>query len=210
MRTPRAELSRLALEAAQNPASAPDRVRQMLAELERVKANEETLPAGYLYAGAHRLLARFEEVAVEPLPTAQAPAIELWQTGNLPQTIRVPFDAICIGVAGSASIKFGNAGEENFYSIQASPDLRSIFAVGWNLDGNTFYQSDGEDTYVLPASTIVGTGRRPRRMAWELGSGRRIQVRVRNLLNVFTDGQVAAPGAFPRIRAEICFYLVRK
>lgn len=210
MRNPREELSRLALEAARNPATSPDRVRQMLSELEAASAEDQRLPPGYLYAGATRLRARFDAVAVEPLPTDVAPAIELWQTANLPNLIRVPFDCICIGVSGSASIIFGDSGEELFYSLQASADLRSIFAVGWQVDGNRIYQSDGQDTYVLPASTVVGTGRFPRPMAWELQTGQRLQLRVRNLLNVFTDGQAAAPLTFPRINCEICFYLTEK
>lgn len=212
----RQELHTIAVEAAKNPATAPDRVRQMLRALDDT-AQGERLPAGYLYAGAHRLRARSEGIGVEPIG-ATSSDLQLWQTGNLPVTIRVPFDCICIGVAGAGQLVFdtgravggaGIVGSFLYTLLGGSYDARALFAVGWKLDGSEAYQTDGEDTYILPAPVVVGTGRHPRRMAWKLQSGQRIQVKFRNLFNVYFDGQPAEQqlAQYAKINAELCFYL---
>lgn len=206
----RETLKRLALEAAIEPSTAPDRVRQMLSVLE-LHADESALPESYSYAGARRLVVQLRDLQVEPLPTDAPGSLQLWQTGNRSVDLRIPRDLWIIGVAGAVSIH-GAADDAPAYALvqlAASKNLLSCAAVGWTLDGARSYQTDGYDVQVGPACNVLGTARRPRPMAWRLNNGQRINVRARNLLNVI-GGFDPNIEDYPTLDLEVTFYAVAR
>lgn len=206
----RATLKRLALEAAIEPSTAPDRVRQMISVLEHYQ-DESALPEAYPYAGARRLVVQLRDLAVEALPTDEPGSLELWQTGNRAVDLRIPRDCWVIGVAGQVDVQDATPrGQTPAYALANLANSRNalaLAAVGWQLDGARSYQTDGYDRQVGPACNVVGTARRPRPMAWALNAGQRINVVARNLANV-VGGFDAAVDVWPLIDVEIAFYAV--
>lgn len=182
----------LATEAARDPSRASQFASVLLDRIDTEARTGERAPEGYLYAGAHTLIARARNVPVEPLPTPAAPrAVPIWDTSNNVLDIKIPFDVWIYAVAGWAASKTIDV--EGGPLVNAAPaavtaaDGRDLFSVEWGLDGSVWMMTDGRRRKMQPASCVVGTRRVPRRMSLTLRRNQILQVRVRNLWNVIQN-----------------------
>ena len=185
----RAALLALADQAARDPS----RARRLLELADamvagEIKQGEGTMPAGYIYAGAHHFVATFEEVEPEPLPSDTGPTLELTATANAPQTIRIPFDCLIMGASGWAAPEvpreLTTAEKNGLLMIGGDPSGRDLFSVAWAVEGERFFATDGRNSLLEPAPALLGTREHPRQMAWKLQRGTILQVYVKNLTNV--------------------------
>lgn len=196
----------LAAEAARDPSRAA-RIAEYIADICReADKSEGQIPLGYLYAGAHKLLAIAENLAIETLEPAEG-GTPITTTANRPIQIRIPFDVLIIGVGGWAEpnwrgIAAGDGGVAFALPSQA-PDYLDTFSTDFQLDGATSFTTDGDDRLMAPAAVTVGTQRRPRPMAWTLRRNQLIAVRFRNILNAFSS---AGALGFQLRRVGLCFY----
>lgn len=185
----RARLLALAQQAADDPSGARRLLEQAAAIVDHELRTAALPPDGYVYAGAHTLVAVFDELQVEDLPDPDHPEIRpLTATVNRPQQLKVPFDCIILGVSGWATPKLPVGPSEiqlnGLTEMGASPDGRDLFAIMWSTDGRTDYSTDGRTDMLEPAAAVLGTRRNPRPLAWQPGRGTLINVHARNLTNV--------------------------
>lgn len=209
----------LALDAARDPSQAA-RIAAWIAESLRAEqaAGEGAHPPGYLYAGAHRWIARVENLATEPLPpTPGAPPIT--SSANEPVEIRTSFDALIIGVSGfgvltpqprGLNVPITAADLAVAELLSCARDGRDLFTVEYGLDGQITFGTDGRRQQMYPASVVVGDGPRPRALAWTVRRNQIITVRFRNISNVITSQIAASPIGPPdlRLTAEVAFHVV--
>lgn len=194
-----AHLLGLAELAARDPSQAR-RVAEVMAALVDQELQQGDLPPnGYVYAGAHTLVAMFDSLLVEPLPDPQAPGnFPLSSTNTRPQQLKVPFDCLILGVSGWAIPRLAPGLTVTAYNglleMGANPDGRDLFSVMWSTDGRTDYSTDGRDDHLEPAAAVLGTRRNPRPLAWQPGRDTLINVYARNLTNAinpsgFSEGR---------------------
>lgn len=189
----RAALLALVDQAARDPSGARRLLDQAGAMVEAaLRDGDYTMPPGYIYSGAHTWIAEFGDVAPEPLPVAGATPptrVPLTGSSNGAVPIEVPFDALILGVSGWASPVIPddaatNAQVSGLLAMSAQAEGRDLFAVQWDLDGNTHYVTDGRTSLLEPAAVVVGTRTRPRALGWLVHRNDTIDVQVRNLTNV--------------------------
>jgi hypothetical protein len=192
-------LLQLANEAARDPSRAARLAGLIASELRSiVERGDDSPPAGYLYAAAHQLVVKIENVGVEPLPSASSPnAAPDDSTSRRAEPLRVPFDVLIVGAAGWAQAVPTPVDDATTVSLDElrmatllsnAEDGRDLFTVSLGLDGQVTFGTDGHDPMMYPASTVLGSRRRPRPMAWTLRRDQILQVRVRNITNVPLDG----------------------
>jgi hypothetical protein len=185
----RARLLALVDQAAADPSSARRLLEQAQFLVDQELRTEQLPPDGYVYSGAHTLIAKFDQVNVEDLPDEDNPQIRpLSQTTNDPEEINVPFDMLIQGVSAWAIPELPT-GLESLYlkgilEFGANSDGRDLFSLAWGLDGDNLYCTDGWKAHMQPAASLVGTRANPRPLAWMPGRGRIINVWARNLTNV--------------------------
>ena len=183
----------LADQAALDPSLSQDAARRLASAIRAAIDSGEwdAIPLGYLYAGAHKLIATVSDLEAEDIGPPPAPP--LTGSGNTPQVEwRMPFDALIIGVSGWATPRFvnGQGGVLNPwpFSLSGAIENRDLFSVRWSLNGSIEYQTTGfSQSLMLPASVVVGTGNRPRPMAWMVGRQDVISFQFRNLTNAFGE-----------------------
>ena len=189
----RSALLALVDEAARDPSIARRRLELVVAMVgEEMRRGDFAMPPGYIYSGAHTWLAPFDAVVPEPLPAAGTTVPQrdpLSNTANPTQPIEVPFDALILGVSGWCSPRIPAEASTNalvggLLGMGAEPEGRDLFSVGWNLDGNTHFITDGYVSQLEPAAAVVGTRTAPRALGWLVQRKDTINVRVRNLTNV--------------------------
>jgi hypothetical protein len=205
----RAAWMALADRAAMDPSLAQDAARRLAAEIAAaIDAGEwDAVPWGYLYAGAHKLVATVENLAVEPI--APPPAPQLTQTSNPTQvTWRIPFDCFAFAISAYARPQFAPAGGGAVdgwpFELGGALDGRDLFSVRWTLNGTDDYISTGYQSVMLPASLVTGTGLRPRPIAWQLGRRDTLGFQFRNLTNAF-----GSPFAVPLAEANVTIAVLR-
>lgn len=170
------------------------------------------VPPGYVYHGAHKLIARVEQLGAPVLTDTTPPILD--PGGATPSDpIRVPFDAIIFGVGGAAQPRPNAAdGDDWLAQIQLSNDAdqdgRELFACGWEMDGQEAFITDGRDSQLAPACIATGTQENPRPLYWEVQRGKRIVVSFKSLLSTQYGPPELLPDGFelPPINAEIAFY----
>jgi hypothetical protein len=206
----------LANEAARDPSRAARLAGLIADELAAIDGQGplSRAPAGYFYAPAHSWLIQAQNLAVEALPTAQNPQAQpITSTANVAVPLRVPFDAIILGGAAWAEptaqplapATTTSIGEVLFVnSIGTAIDNRDLFAMQLGIDGQTWFSSDGRDPMLFPASTMLGSRREPRSMAWTVRRNSIIQVKFRNVTNVPLDGVTTL--APPLLSCACAFY----
>lgn len=201
----------IADEAARDPSRAAPLARY-LAELLRgaQQSRDGRQPNGYVYAGAHTWIAEREDLAVEPLPPPEtAVGITSSATPRIP--IKVPFDALVMGVAGWCIPDFRQITSEGggnlaLAALSQSADYRDFFSVRWGLDGEVWFGTDGEQDLMAPAAVVVGSRRSPRPLAWTVRRNQRIMVQFRNILNAY---QVPSTPTTPNLRrVALAFYVL--
>ena len=201
----------IADEAARDPSRAGP-LSRYLAELLRGAqgSRDGRQPAGYVYQPAHTWLAIADDVAAEPLPPP-ATRPQIFESANPRLQIKVPFDALVMGVAGWCIPDFnqvtglnGSTANVALAALSQAEDFRDFFAVRWGLDGEVWFGTDGEQDMMAPAAVVLGSRRHPRALAWTLRRNQRIMVQFRNLLNAY---QVPAAEETPNLkRIAIAFY----
>ena len=173
-------------------------------------------PSGYFYAPAHSWLIQAQGLAVEPLPTPQNPQAQpITQTSNVAIPLRVPFDAILLGGAAWAqptaqpalNAQTVTLDDVALTSVLSNAiDGRDLFSMQIGIDGQTWFSSDGRDPMMFPASTIMGSRRMPRVMAWTVRRNSIIQCKFRNVCNVPLDGTDPAAVTPPLLSCAVAFY----
>lgn len=193
----RSRLLALVDEAAADPSSAR-RLLQEAQQLVDLELRTERLPPdGYVYAGAHHLIAKFDRVSVEPLPDEDDPQIRpLSQTTNDPRMVEIPYNMLIEGVSAWAIPilpTWADASElKGILEMGANADGRDLFSLSWGVDGDNLYTTDGWRSHLEPAAAIVGTRRRPRPLAWMPERDRILNVWVRNLTNALNPSGFAS------------------
>ena len=188
----RETLVKLAADAARDPSRAARLAGYIADELRQIaEAGETAVPPGYLYAGAFEWLLSTENLEVEPL--SGTGAVPITQSGNQYVQLRIPFDALIVGVSGWAepvSTAGSGAVNEQFIaaSLASAQDSRDLFTVSLAIDGQASFGTDGFNQLMWPASTVVGTRLLPRPMAWAVRRNSLLQAKFRNVTNVYLDG----------------------
>ncbi|MGH7605579.1 MAG: hypothetical protein ACRENK_16490 [Gemmatimonadaceae bacterium] len=200
----RSSLIALATDAARDPSKASRIAGWIADELQRLKAAGETAtPPGYLYQGAFEWVITAENVVVEPL--TGGPPITGSANPYIP--LRVPFDALIINQYGWAEVASASPpSTEEVSVIQAlasAEESRDLFSCSIAIDGQASFGTDGTDQLMFPASCVVGTRLHPRSMAWTLRRNQLIQVKFRNIANVYLDGLSGEIMAMP-VLAKAC------
>ncbi len=201
----RAALLRLSDDACRDPSASRHVVEQIAQLVQVALASSELEPQpGYLYAPAHRWIALAEAVHPEPFPTAALPnATPLTSTINAPVSIKAPWDALVVAVAGWAipQIPFPAqivyADRIGVEQMAIAQDGRDLFSTRWDLNGANNYTTDGQSELMEPAAVMVGTELSPRRLAWRVPRNQIINVYFRNLSNLIYPGAIIpeqAPG----------------
>lgn len=188
MTNSRARLLALVEEAARDPSGARSLLEEAAGLVDRELRTVDAPPEGYVYAGAHTLVARFDTLEVEELPDPDNPQIRpLTATVNQPTQIVVPFNCLIEGVSGWATPRVPSGLDSTeingMLEMGVCPDGRDLFATMWSTDGNRAYTTDGRFERLEPAAVVVGTRRNPRPLAWRLTRGTLINVYARNLTN---------------------------
>lgn len=206
----RASWSRMAEEAARDPSRASQIARVLLDHIDTEARTGDYAPEGYLYAGAHTFVARERDLEVEPLQSAAAPtAVPIWWTSREPVPVKIPFDCWIYGVAGWAVTRAEDDTGLLPFVAPTAYDGRDLFTVGWELDGQINFSTDGRGTKMWPASVTVGTRKRPRRLSWTLRRNEVIGVRFRNLWNAIAPTLPAGVDPLVLAEAAIAFYAVK-
>ena len=192
----RTRLLALAQQAAADPSGGRRLLEQAAAIVDQELQTAALPPDGYVYAGAHTLVAMFDELLVEDLPDPDHPEIRpLTATVNRPQQVKVPFNCIILGVSGWAiphlPTELTAVQLNGLLEMGASPDGRDLFAVMWSTDGRTDYSTDGRTERLEPAAAVLGTRRNPRPLAWQPGRDTLINVYARNLTNVVSPTAIS-------------------
>lgn len=206
-------LRSLADEAARDPSRAAPIARYLADLLKQAEESEgRTTPPGYVYAGAHSWSALVDDLAIEPLPTLAAPnAAPIFSTFNEPTIVKVPFDALVIGVSSWGFPKTpvplpGNEAIAVSLLSSCAWEGRDLFSVDWELDGKTAFSSDGRRRMMTPACVATGSRKRPRPMAWTLRRNQRIGVRFRNIMNAMFEGVPDEIYEPPLLRVGLTFH----
>lgn len=183
----REQLAAAAARALDNPQHAPAVAREILGLIDQMPGNAD-VPSDYVYAGAHTWTARIRNLAVENLPEDTPAGSPIWSTTNEAVPIRVPFDALIQGVSGFALPQIEDESRigATLGAAQAQ-DGRDLFAVSWDIDGQTSFVTDGRAPRLVPAACVVGTARNPRAMGWTIRRNQTINVRFRNLMNAIAS-----------------------
>jgi hypothetical protein len=205
----------LAAEAARDPSQASRIAGWLSEELRRARAEGEASPVpGYLYAGAHRWIARVAGLETEPLPpTPGAPPIT--GSSNEPIEIKTSFDGFIFGVSGwaVATPKGDDQGEidpadlELAELLSCARDGRDLFSVELGLDGQITFGTDGRVRLMQPASVVMGAGLSPRALGWTVRRNQIITTRFRNLTNIITEN-LAVPSDRFLLTAEVTYHVI--
>jgi hypothetical protein len=184
----RAQLLALVDQAAADPSSARRLLERAQFLVDQELRTAKLPPDGYVYAGAHTLVAKFDTLEVEDLPDPNDPRIRpLSQTTNDPEEIKIPFDMLIQGVSAWAIPELPTSIDatqlQGVLQMGVAPDGRDLFSLAWGLDGDNLYCTDGWKSHLLPAGCMVGTRANPRPLAWMPGRGRILNVWARNLTN---------------------------
>lgn len=213
----RARLLALADEASRDPSGSRPLVEQIAAmAAEGMQNGELDCPPGYLYAPGLDWIALAEVVHPEPLPTPTNPqAMPLTSTQNKAVTIKVPWNALVVGVAGWSVLQvpfpsqIAYADRIGLEHLATVDDGRGMFATRWDLNGKTNYSTDGQNELLEPAAVVTGTGRNRRKLAWRVARNQIINVYFRNLSNVLLPVPLVSktePGW--DIAAAVAFYAI--
>lgn len=187
----RDQLIALALEGERDPSRASTIAKWICDELrQQAKQGGTSTPPGYIYAGAQEWIVTANNLAVESLTT-----VPLSTSLNEYIPLRVPFDALILGVQGWAE-PLSTPGEgsapvnQQFLaaSLPSAEDSRDLFSVSIGIDGQVSFGTDGNRQLMFPASVVVGTRLHPRPMAWTVRRNQLIQAKFRNISNVYLDG----------------------
>ena len=209
----RAMWLRLAEQAARDPSRATQIASVMLDHIDTEARTAQKAPEGYLYSGAHTLIARVRNLEIEPLPTSVTPkAVPIFETSNEAVPIKIPFDIWLYGVAGwaiTATPLEDQVPAPNLVANAPSArDGRDLFSVDWSLDGQVAFSTDGRRRKMTPASAAVGTRRQPRALSWTLRRNQVIGVRFRNLWNAIVETTLTTFTYPVLAEAAIAFYVV--
>jgi hypothetical protein len=212
----RAQLLALIDQAARDPSSASRLLEQARLWIDQELETSRLPPDGYMYAGAHTLVASWDELGVEELPDpSDSASQQLTATNNPPYPLKVPFDALIQGVSGWAIPKLPSGLDleslNGILEMGACMDGRDLFAVMWNTDGKIDYGTDGRHKLLEPAPAVLGTRRRPRPLGWKVRRGTRLNVYARNLTNLFNPSgfnEGFAPGWTISVAVE--FHLLNR
>lgn len=206
----------LANQAARDPSRASQIAKVLLDKIDTEGRTADVAPDGYLYAGADTFIARTRNLVVESLQSQSNPTgVPIWTSAAAAIPIKIPFDCWIYGVAGWAQTQTPVTGTSQLTahpnvatSAPLCADGRDLFACDLGLDGLITFGTDGRGAKMLPASSIVGTRLRPRRMSWTLRRNQVINVRFRNLWNAIVPAMPAGV-EFPVLaEAAVAFYVV--
>lgn len=211
----RAALLALVDQAARDPSAARSLLERAthLVDAELMRGATRA-PDGYMYAGAHTLVALFDDLEVEPLPDPDHPDRNpLTSTTNRPRQLEVPFNCVILGVSGWAAPVLPTTLDAEqllgLLEMGGADDGRDLFSVMWSTDGRTDYTTDGREDRLEPAACMLGPRRNPRPLGWQPGRGTLINVKARNLTNVVNpSGFVAEVDPGWNLNVGVAFHLV--